>query len=78
VSVAAQTPDEARIAERYLSVLADVSRCAEAVRRGDWRQLARSGTVAPPIEPGGPRQPDANTASAPGQPRHDRMSARGG
>jgi hypothetical protein len=35
----AQTPDEARIAERYLSVLTDVSRCAEAVRRGDWRQL---------------------------------------
>jgi hypothetical protein len=40
VSVAAQTPDEARIAERYLSVLADVSRCAEALRDGDWRQLA--------------------------------------
>jgi hypothetical protein len=40
VNVAAQTPDEARIAERYLSVLADVSRCVEAVRRGDWRQLA--------------------------------------
>jgi hypothetical protein len=40
VSVAAQTPAEVRIAERYLSVLADVSRCAEAVRDGDWRQLA--------------------------------------
>jgi hypothetical protein len=40
VSVAAQTPDEARIAARYLSVLADVSRCAEALRHGDWRQLA--------------------------------------
>jgi len=40
VSVAAQTPDETRIAERYLSVLADVSRCAEALRHGDWRQLA--------------------------------------
>jgi hypothetical protein len=40
VNVAAQTPDEERIAERYLSVLADVSRCTEAVRRGDWRQLA--------------------------------------
>ena len=36
VTVAAQTPDEARIAERYLSVLADISRCAEAVRDGDW------------------------------------------
>ena len=36
----AQTPDEVRIAERYLSVLTDVSRCVEAVRRGDWRQLA--------------------------------------
>jgi hypothetical protein len=40
VSVATQTPDEARIAERYLLVLADVSRCAEALRHGDWRQLA--------------------------------------
>jgi hypothetical protein len=40
VSVAAQTPDEVRLAERYLSVLADVSRCAEAVRDGDWRRLA--------------------------------------
>jgi hypothetical protein len=40
VSVAAQTPDEVRIAERYLSVLADISRCAEAVRHGDWRHLA--------------------------------------
>ena len=40
MSVAAQTPDEERIAERYLSVLADVSRCAEALRHGDWRQLA--------------------------------------
>jgi hypothetical protein len=40
VSVAAQTPDEVRIAERYLSVLADISRCAEVVRHGDWRQLA--------------------------------------
>jgi len=40
VSVAAQPPDEVRIAERYLSVLADISRCAEAVRRGDWRDLA--------------------------------------
>jgi hypothetical protein len=40
VSVAAQTPDEVRIAERYRSVLADISRCAEAVRDGDWRRLA--------------------------------------
>jgi hypothetical protein len=40
VSVAAQTPAEVRIAERYLSVLADVSRCVEAVRHGDWRHLA--------------------------------------
>jgi hypothetical protein len=40
VSVAAQTPDEVRVTERYLSVLADVSRCAEAVRHGDWRHLA--------------------------------------
>jgi hypothetical protein len=40
VSVAAQTPHEVRIAERYLAVLADVSRCAEVVGHGDWRQLA--------------------------------------
>jgi hypothetical protein len=40
VSVAAETPGEVRIAERYLSVLADVSRCAEAVRDGDWGRLA--------------------------------------
>jgi hypothetical protein len=40
VSVAAETPDEVRIVERYLSVLADISRCAEAVRAGNWRQLA--------------------------------------
>ncbi len=42
MSLAAQTPDEVRIAERYLTVLADVSRCAEAVRNGDWRHLADS------------------------------------
>jgi hypothetical protein len=40
VSVAAPTSDEVRIAERYLSVLADVTRCADAVRHGNWRQLA--------------------------------------
>jgi len=40
VSVAAPTPQEVRIAERYLSTLADVSRCAQAVRDGDWRRLA--------------------------------------
>ena len=40
MSVAAQTPAEARIAERYLVVLADISRCANAVRDGEWRHLA--------------------------------------
>jgi hypothetical protein len=40
MSSAARTPDEVRIAERYLSVLADMSRCAEAVRDGDWGHLA--------------------------------------
>ena len=40
MTVAAQTPDEARIAERYLAVLADISRCAQAVRDGDWPHLA--------------------------------------
>jgi hypothetical protein len=34
------TPDELRIAECYLSVLDDVSRCAEAVRAGGWHGLA--------------------------------------
>jgi hypothetical protein len=40
VTVAAQTPDEIRIAERYRAVLADISRCAQAVRDGDWPELA--------------------------------------
>jgi hypothetical protein len=40
VTVTGQTPDEARIAERYLAVLADISRCAQAVHDGDWPQLA--------------------------------------
>ena len=40
MSATPPTPDEVRIAERYLSVLADVSRCADAVRNGDWQQLA--------------------------------------
>jgi len=40
VSVAGETPDEVGIAERYLSVLADMSGCADAVRDGDWRRLA--------------------------------------
>ena len=31
---------EVRVAQRYLSVIAEVSRCAEAVRDGDWRHLA--------------------------------------
>ena len=39
MSSAAQTPVEVRIAERYLSVLADLSRCAEAVGDSDWRVL---------------------------------------
>ena len=34
-----QTPDELRIAERYLWVLDYVSRCADAVRGGDWDEL---------------------------------------
>ena len=40
MSLAAQGPDETRIADRYLSVLADISRCAEAVHHGDWDHLA--------------------------------------
>ena len=42
MTVAAQTPDEARIAERYLAVLADISRCAQAVRDGNWPHLAET------------------------------------
>jgi hypothetical protein len=34
-----QTPYEARIAARYLEVLDYVSRCADAVRHGDWAAL---------------------------------------
>jgi hypothetical protein len=44
-----QSSDEQRIAERYLHVLNHLSRCADAVRNGDWdnldtfaRTLARS------------------------------------
>lgn len=34
-----QTADERRIAERYLQVLDHLSRCADAVRHGDWDKL---------------------------------------
>lgn len=34
-----QTPDEQRLAERYLRVLDYVSRCADAVRQGNWAEL---------------------------------------
>jgi hypothetical protein len=43
VTAATPTPDELRIAERYLSVLDDVSRCVQALRDGDWKDL--SGTA---------------------------------
>jgi hypothetical protein len=33
------SPDERRIAERYLQVLDHLSRCADAVRHGDWDKL---------------------------------------
>jgi ABC-type transporter Mla subunit MlaD len=39
VTAPAQTADELRIAERYLWVLDYVSRCADAVRHGDWSEL---------------------------------------
>ena len=35
-----RTPDELRIAERYLRILDDVSHCAQVLREGDWRSLA--------------------------------------
>ena len=34
-----QSTDEQRIAERYLHVLDHLSRCADAVRHGDWDEL---------------------------------------
>jgi hypothetical protein len=34
-----QSTDEHRIAERYLQVLDHLSRCADAVRHGDWDKL---------------------------------------
>jgi hypothetical protein len=40
VTSADHTPDELGIAERYLSVLNDMSRCAQAVRDGNWQDLA--------------------------------------
>jgi hypothetical protein len=43
VTAATPTSDEQRIAERYLTVLDDVSRCAQALRDGDWKDL--SGTA---------------------------------
>lgn len=39
MTVPDQTADELRIAERYLWVLDYVSRCADAVRHGDWSEL---------------------------------------
>jgi hypothetical protein len=40
VTTRGRTADELRIAERYLRVLDDVSRCAQAVRDGHWHNLA--------------------------------------
>jgi len=39
VTVPDQTPDEQRLAERYLRVLDYTSRCGDAVRQGDWAEL---------------------------------------
>jgi hypothetical protein len=39
MTAADQTPDELRIAERYLWVLDYLSRTAQAVRRGDWYEV---------------------------------------
>jgi hypothetical protein len=39
MSAAAPRSEEVRVAEQYLSVLADVSVCMEAVLDGDWRSL---------------------------------------
>jgi hypothetical protein len=38
------TADERRLAESYQGVLAEVARCAQAVRDGDWSQLAATAT----------------------------------
>jgi hypothetical protein len=39
MTAAEQSTDERRIAERYLHVLDQLSRCADAVRHGDWDKL---------------------------------------
>src|SRR2546430_15288337 len=40
VNTTEPTVDERRLAESYRGVLADVARCAQALRDGDWSQLA--------------------------------------
>lgn len=44
MSITEPTPDERRLAEGYQAVLADVARCAQAIRDGDWSHLAVSAT----------------------------------
>jgi hypothetical protein len=36
---AARKSDEVRVAEQYLSILADVSVCMDALRGSDWKSL---------------------------------------
>jgi hypothetical protein len=44
VSTTELTADERRLAESYQGVLAEVARCAQAIRDGDWSQLAATAT----------------------------------
>ena len=51
-----QSADEHRIAERYLHVLDQLSRCADAVRHGDWDKLE---TIARSLASGADELADA-------------------
>jgi hypothetical protein len=57
------TADERRLAEGYQGVLTEVARCAQAIRDGDWSQLAATATdlsrsaVLLAVAAGEPREP---------------------
>jgi hypothetical protein len=44
VSTTELTADERRLADSYQGVLAEVARCAQAIRDGDWSQLTATAT----------------------------------
>jgi hypothetical protein len=63
VSTNELTADERRLAESYQGVLAEVARCAQAIRDGDWSRLAATATdlsrsaVLLAVAAGEPREP---------------------